>query len=120
MKKLLVSRAICLLTCFMLLPTTGLAKDDRKESMRKTFCMNLEELEKLTSDHGEIPIARGVNAYPDISSLVIFINPDNQTFTVVERITADNYCVLALGGRFEAVPESIQKNNQQRQEKRKL
>ena len=96
---------------------TVLAQDTGTEIQRKAFCMDKKDLETLVDRFQEIPVARGINVFPAPSSLVIFINPDKKSFTVVERVSTDSYCVLAVGGDFEAVPESIQRHNQQRQEK---
>jgi hypothetical protein len=103
-----------------LVANLAVAQDTGNEIQRKAFCMDRKDLETLVDRFSEIPLARGINVYPAPSSLVIFVNPDTGSYSVVERVATDQYCVLGVGGSFESVPADIQKNSRQRQEKRRL
>jgi len=105
---------------FVLVSTAVLAQDSGNEIQRRAFCMDHKDLEILVERFQEIPLARGINVYPAPSSLVIFVNADTGSYSVVERVATDRYCVLAVGGSFESVPADIQKDTRQRQEKRRL
>jgi hypothetical protein len=104
----------------MLWTGVSVAQDSGTEVMRPSVCMDRASLETLTDRFDETPMARGIAVYPAPSSMVIFINTTTGSFTVVERVATDRYCVLSVGGSFESVPTDIQKNNQQRREKRRL
>jgi len=104
----------------MLWTGVSVAQDSTTEVMRPSVCMDQTGLETLTDRFDETPIARGIAVYPTPSSIVIFINVATGSFTVVERVATDRYCVLSVGGSFESVPLDIQKESQQRQQKGRL
>ena len=98
----------------------SVAQDSGTEVMRTSLCMDRVSLETLTDRFDETPVARGIAVYPMPSSMVIFINVATGSFTVAERVAADRYCVISVGGGFESVPADIQKDNQKRQQKGRL
>ncbi len=98
----------------------SLAQDSTTEVMRTSMCMDRVSLETLTDRFDETPVARGIAVYPTPSSMVIFINVVTGSFTVVERVATDRYCVISVGGSFESVPADIQNNNNQRRQKGRL
>ena len=113
-------KLVCVALAVMLWTTVGLAQDSGTEVMRSSVCMDSASLETLTDRFDETPVARGIAVYPTPSSMVIFINVATGSFTVVERVATDRYCVISVGGSFESVPTDIQKHNQQRREKGRL
>ena len=113
-------KLVCVALAVMLWTTVGLAQDSGNEVMRSSLCMDSASLETLTDRFDETPVARGIAVYPTPSSMVIFINVATGSFTVVERVATDRYCVISVGGSFESVPTDIQKHNQQRREKGRL
>jgi hypothetical protein len=70
-------------------------------------CATEKALESVLDEFGEIPFATmmsmrevpvlGVTA----NSMVIFVNPKTKSYTIVERIGKDLYCVVALGENIE-------------------
>ena len=110
-------KLVCVALAVMLWTTVGLAQDSGTEVMRSSLCMDSASLETLTDRFDETPVARGIAVYPTPSSMVIFINVATGSFTVVERVATDRYCVISVGGSFESVPTDIQKHNQQRRDK---
>ena len=113
-------KLVCVALAVMLWTTVGLAQDSGTEVMRSSLCMDRASLETLTDRFDETPVARGIAVYPTPSSMVIFINVATGSFTVVERVATDRYCVISVGGSFESVPTDIQKHNQPRREKGRL
>ena len=113
-------KLVCVALAVMLWTTVGLAQDSGTEVMRSSLCMDSASLETLTDRFDETPVARGIAVYPTPSSMVIFINVSTGSFTVVERVATDRYCVISVGGSFESVPTDIQKHNQQRRDKGRM
>ena len=115
-----IMRLISTALAVMLWTGVSVAQDSGTEVMRPSVCMDGAGLETLTDRFDETPIARGIAVYPTPSSMVIFINVATGSFTVVERVATDRYCVLSVGGSFESVPLDIQKESQQRRDKGRM
>lgn len=87
----------------------------------QVVCSSLAQLESMLKEYSEIPLARGlVTRENTTSSLVIFVNPETQSFTVVEKTPNGLYCVLALGQKLEAVPKDDRKELQNKYDPKKL
>ena len=115
-----IMRLISTALAVMLWTGVSMAQDSTTEIMRPSVCMDGTGLETLTDRFDETPMARGIAVYPTPSSMVIFINVATGSFTVVERVATDRYCVLSVGGSFESVPLDIQKESQQRRDKGRM
>jgi len=81
-------------------------------TMFPAVCVDAETLSKTVEEFKELPFARGIsmdlgNAEAAPQSLVIFVNPKTQTWTIVERVDANQYCIMAVGQKFEPVPADI-------------
>ena len=81
-------------------------------TMYPAMCVDAESLTKTVEEFRELPFARGVsNSLGDSEgpprSLVIFVNPTTKTWTIVERVNPDQYCIMAVGSGFEPVPTEI-------------
>ena len=76
----------------------------------QTVCLNSNDLANLIGEFREVPFARGLSK-PVIGEgnlpLVIFVNAETNTFTIVEKAGNEVYCILAVGAKFEPVPQSI-------------
>lgn len=74
--------------------------------MIEAYCIGLETLEKTLEEYKEISFVRGLSEREPLGvvSLVMFVNPQTQTWTMVEKIGADKYCIIATGSKFEPVP----------------
>ena len=87
----------------------------------QVVCSSLAQLESMLKEYSEIPLTRGlVTRENTTSSLVIFVNPETQSFTVVEKTPNGLYCVLALGQKLEAVPKDDRKELQNKYDPKKL
>ena len=72
-------------------------------------CVTAKELEQVLFKWKELPLARGNSIRPDgqQQTLVIFINPQTQTWTITEKQEGDLYCILAGGDNFGPVPQEV-------------
>jgi len=89
---------------------------------RPVVCVDAESLTKTMDEFQELPFARGIsmnlgNAEAAPQSLVIFVNPRTQTWTIVERVNANQYCIMAVGQKFEPVPTDIRDRVEEGQRK---
>ena len=94
-------------------------------TMYPAVCVDAESLSKTVDEFQELPFARGVSnslGDPDAParSLVIFMNPNTQTWTIVERVNPDQYCIMAVGSGFEPVPTDIRDRVEEGQRKGQL
>jgi hypothetical protein len=78
-------------------------------------CITGQELTALTDEYKELPFVRGVSS--EGLSVVVFVNTETRSFTVLERRGQNTYCVLVVGVGFEPVPKQIQDDMRQQQEK---
>jgi hypothetical protein len=90
----------------------------------QTLCVDAEQLSATTNEFKEIPFVRGITSPLSEEdkrlSLVVFLNPTTGTFTIVEKAADNLYCILAVGNNFQPVPQKIQDDVRQEQEKGKL
>lgn len=111
-----------LLAMFLLVPSMAFAEPQK--ATYETICLSREDLTSTVEEFKELPFVRGLSAplnQQNIQlSLVVFANPVTGTFTIVERVAENLYCILAMGGGFEPVPKEIQDKARLHQEKSKL
>ena len=91
-------------------------------TMYPAVCVDAESLSKTVDEFQELPFARGLsnslgNAEAPPLSLVIFMNPKTRSWTIVERVNPDRYCIMAVGSGFEPVPTDIRDRVEQEQRK---
>jgi len=94
-------------------------------TMFPAVCVDAETLSKTVDEFKELPFARGISnslgdAEAPARSLVIFVNPETQTWTIVERVNANQYCIMAVGQKFEPVPTDIRDRVEEGQRKGQL
>ena len=87
---------------------------------RTVSCVNKENIYKILGDFDEFPFIRALNVpvlgLPLTRSLVIFVNQTTGSYTIVERVEDQKYCILAVGGAFEPVPaETLKEYNRSRE-----
>ena len=116
-----------IIAMFLLMPTLVFANSEKPSlqvSTYETVCLSAKDLTSLVDEFKEIPYVRGVSkpVVGDDSSLplVIFVNPQSKTFTIVERAGADIFCILAVGANFQPVPKELQDEVKNEQEKGRL
>lgn len=93
-----------------MLPSLSFAQKVEKV-MLETYCVKLDTLEQVLSEYGEIPFIRGLSQRDPLGtvSLVVFLNPQTQTWTIVEKFDTDKYCIMAVGSNLEPVPNETKK-----------
>ncbi len=112
--------AVCIIT--MVGWTRGWAQPPIHTTMYPAVCVDAESLSRTMDEFQELPFARGISnslgdAEAPARSLVIFMNPKTQTWTIVERVNADRYCIMAVGQKFEPVPTDIRDRVEEGQQK---
>lgn len=83
-----------------------------QQSNLPVYCINYNSLDSTLSEWDEIPFVRGKSFRENSSgeirnALVLFVNANKRTWTLVEKFSDDKYCVLAAGTDFEPVPAKI-------------
>ena len=92
----------------MIFPLVSFAQKENNITYQNV-CVNLNVLESTLQEFEEIPFVRGLsNRDPmGIVPLVIFVNPKTGSWSIIEKIETNRYCVLAVGDNFEAVPNNL-------------
>jgi hypothetical protein len=118
-----------ILAMFLLMPSLAFAftNEEKPSIQHSTFdavCLNAKDLTSLIDEFKELPYVRGTSV-PMMGEqaalpLVIFVNPEKKTFTIVERASADIYCILAVGSNFHPVPKELQDELRNEQGKGRL
>lgn len=103
------------LATLLMMPMIAFSQTTQKENEKrdyKAYCLNIQSLDNLLAEFNELPFIRGksVRKVGDQTfemDLVIFVNPEKNTWTIVEKTPLNDYCVIAAGGLFGGVPEEI-------------
>jgi hypothetical protein len=92
----------------MFFPLVSFAQKENNV-MYQNVCVNLATLESTLQEFEEIPFVRGLSNRDPIGivSLVIFVNPKTGSWSIIEKIEKNRYCILAVGNSFEAVPNNL-------------
>lgn len=95
-----------LFSLFLFLPCITFAQLKDTKHYYEVFCLDLASLEATLNEFGEIPFTRGSSSREPLGKvpLVIFVNPKTGSWSIVEKIDTNFYCVLGIGTGFEAVP----------------
>lgn len=101
-----------LLTVCMMSSMAWAQASDPVTTMFPAVCVDAKTLSETVAEFKELPFARGIsnslgNPEAPARSLVIFVNPETQTWTIVERVNGNQYCIMAVGQKFEPVPADI-------------
>jgi hypothetical protein len=90
----------------------------------QAMCLDSKDLISTIDEFKELPYVRGISTplaeQDSNTSLVVFLNPTTGTFTIVEKVADNLYCILAVGGGFKPVPREIQDDVKQQQDKGSL
>jgi hypothetical protein len=111
-----------LLAMSLLIPAMVFASPQIKTY--QAMCLDSKDLTSTIDEFKEIPYVRGTNTplaeQDSKTSLVVFVNPTTGTFTIVEKVADNLYCIMAVGGGFQPVPREIQDDVKQHQDKGRL
>jgi len=73
------------------------------------ICGDYSSINSTIKEYNEIPFVRMVShrlvSTGDIfqNQIVIFVNPQTKTYTMVERFSSDIYCVVSIGEKLSPV-----------------
>jgi hypothetical protein len=102
-----------LLATLLFMPVIAFSQSNEAEEINiPTYCVSIKILEEVLTEFNELPMLRGkterhVNGVSTENTLVIFMNPETKTWTIVEKMANGSYCVLSAGASFEPVPKEI-------------
>ena len=96
----------------MMVPLIVVSQENKKNAEKivpfPISCMNLQNMDDILNEFDELPLIRG-KSFRDGNyySLVVFMNRETKSFTIVEKINDKTYCALSIGGNIEPVPQEI-------------
>jgi len=102
-----------MLATLLFMPVIAFSQPNEAEEINiPTHCVSIKVLEEVLTEFNELPMLRGkterhINGIPTENTLVIFMNTETKTWTIVEKMINGSYCVLSAGGGFEPVPKEI-------------
>jgi hypothetical protein len=72
----------------------------------ETICIDQKMLEETTAKHGEKPFItavghRLVGDKKVFHPVVMFMNPNTKSWTLVERVEPNSFCVIGVGTKME-------------------
>jgi len=77
-----------------------------KQINSQLVCGNYDSIDATIKEYNEIPFVR-MSGYRLSSSgnvsqnqIVIFVNPQTKTYTIVERFSSEIYCVVSIGEKM--------------------
>jgi hypothetical protein len=87
-------------------------------------CISYSNLDILLEEFDELPLIRGISSRETEtgmkeSMMVLFMNKDKATWTLVEKMDDKTYCILAVGSGIEPVPGNIIQDIQKRRLQKK-
>ncbi len=93
-----------LLSTLLFLPALAIAQVEYVHF--ETICISQKVLEETITKHGEKPFItavghRLVGDKKVFHPVLMFMNPDTKTWTVVERIEQDSFCVISVGSKMQ-------------------
>ena len=88
----------------------------------ETYCVSKDVLETTLSEFKEVPLFRSLSHRGEsvATSLVIFVSQETKTWSIVEKIQDNLYCIIGLGQEFEVVPQEIRDTLEVERQRKKL
>jgi hypothetical protein len=102
-----------LLATILFMPVIAFSQSNEVEQLNlPTYCTQIQSLEDMLSQYNELPMLRGkaereVAGNPIQNTVVVFMNMETKTWTIVEKMIDGRYCILTAGSSFEPVPKEI-------------
>ena len=93
----------------LVMGTSAYASTMNYNSQKPVSCMTTEEMKNLVGGkYGELPYMQGVGIAPATdgqqfikTTVVVAVNLETQTFSIVEIINPDLACIVAGGNQFQ-------------------
>lgn len=102
-----------MLATLLFMPVIAFSQSNEVEEISiPTFCTTIQPLNDMLSEYNELPLLRGkserqIEGNPIQNSVVVFLNMETKTWTIVEKMIDGRYCVISAGSDFEPVPKEI-------------
>jgi hypothetical protein len=103
-----------LLATLILLPTLAFSQNSVQTLKFDAHCVNGQTLNQYLQNYGEQPVFR-VTSNRDTRSgevvgiaSVFYLNRETMSWTIVERIDEDRFCVIGTGDGFEFINNNRQ------------
>jgi hypothetical protein len=111
-----------MLAGLLMMPAIAFSQANNAEEVKlNVICVNLQTLEDVLSEFNELPMIRGKSIRSDTTEnpLVLFMNAETKSWTLIERNNSGKYCILAVGEGMEPVPtKNIEDLIKERQRKK--
>jgi hypothetical protein len=93
------------LAALLMLPAMAVSQEAKRIDLA---CVSLKQLVEVTNKYDELPLLRGTSVRNGVTQvLVMYANTETGSFTMVEKVGDDSFCVLSVGGNFQPVPSDI-------------
>lgn len=75
-------------------------------------CSDPVTIGKLVKEFDEVPRSAGVstrdlpNNKTAQNPIILFVNPKTGSWTLVERVNAENYCIVAVGDQYKELKKA--------------
>lgn len=103
---------------------TAFAQDTQLVNI-PSYCTSIKTLDEMLDKFNELPFAqskssREVDKKEVTNQLIVFINPDTRSYTIVEQFSPKHVCILAVGEDFKPVSPEVRDEIIKRREKSRL
>ena len=93
-----------LLSTFLFVPALAMAEAEVIHF--ESICADLETLENTVTKFGEKPFItavghRQIDNKKVYHPVVFFMNPETKSWSIVEKLNEDTYCMIALGSKMQ-------------------
>jgi hypothetical protein len=115
MKKILIIFVLILVAFIIFMPVQANTNNKKDTITFESHCLNLKELENLLLEFEEEPLLtmfslrEDKNGKSNPNNAVIFANPKTKSWTLVEKIDENKYCIIGIGGNIAPFIEDTDK-----------
>jgi hypothetical protein len=94
-----------LLAALLMLPAMAVSQETKRVDLP---CASLDKIVEVTEKYDELPLLRSSSVRDGaVQVLVIYANMKTGSYTIVERVSDNWFCVLSVGADFQTVPVDI-------------
>lgn len=91
---------------------SAISEDKMEIRTFQTTCVTLNYLNKIAEQYDELPILRADSVRKDDGEdvsyvAVLYMNMKTKSWTLVEKISDNSYCVMGVGNGMEPVSQDI-------------
>jgi hypothetical protein len=103
-----------LIATLFLLPTLAFSQNNIETLKFDAHCVNAQVLNQFLKNYGEQPVFRATSNRDTRSGEVVgivsvfYLNRQTMTWTIVERIDHDKFCIIGTGDTFEFISNDRQ------------